>query len=56
MKFLKFYLFLWVLFALLDPDPDPTDLNKCESEKMLVTYFFVKFRSCGSVIHTILVF
>ncbi len=22
MKFLSFYLFLWVIFALLDPDPD----------------------------------
>ncbi len=28
MKFLNFFLFLWVIFALLDPDPDsgPTDL------------------------------
>ncbi len=23
MKFLNFFLFLWVIFALLDPDPDP---------------------------------
>jgi hypothetical protein len=22
-KFLGFFLFLWVIFALLDPDPDP---------------------------------
>jgi hypothetical protein len=22
MKFLNFFLFLWVIFALLDPDPD----------------------------------
>jgi hypothetical protein len=28
MKFLYFYLFLWVIFALLDPDPDPaTQIN-----------------------------
>ncbi len=28
MKFLNFYLLLWVIFALLDPDPDPlTRLN-----------------------------
>jgi hypothetical protein len=24
MKILYFFLFLWVIFALLDPDPDPT--------------------------------
>jgi hypothetical protein len=23
MKFLNFFLFLWAIFALLDPDPDP---------------------------------
>jgi hypothetical protein len=23
MKILDFFLFLWVIFALLDPDPDP---------------------------------
>jgi hypothetical protein len=23
MKFLNLFLFLWVIFALLDPDPDP---------------------------------
>ncbi len=28
MKFLYFFLFLWVIFALLDPDPDPaTQIN-----------------------------
>ncbi len=28
MKFLKFFLLLWVIFAFLDPDPDPlTRLN-----------------------------
>jgi hypothetical protein len=25
MKILDFFLFLWVIFALLDPDPDPLD-------------------------------
>jgi hypothetical protein len=24
MKFLYFFLFFWVIFALLDPDPDPS--------------------------------
>jgi hypothetical protein len=28
MKILDFFLFLWVIFALLDPDPDPaTQIN-----------------------------
>jgi hypothetical protein len=28
MKLLDFFLFLWVIFALLDPDPDPaTQIN-----------------------------
>ena len=28
MKFLDFFQFLWVIFALLDPDPDPaTQIN-----------------------------
>ena len=28
MKILEFFLFLWVIFALLDPDPDPaTQIN-----------------------------
>ncbi len=28
MKILDFFLFLWVIFALLDPDPDPaTEIN-----------------------------
>jgi hypothetical protein len=28
MKILDFFLFLWVIFALLDPDPDPaTKIN-----------------------------
>ncbi len=28
MKILNFFLFLWVIFALLDPDPDPaTQIN-----------------------------
>ncbi len=35
MKFLNFFLFLWVIFALLDPDPDPesgsTDLIESRS-------------------------
>jgi hypothetical protein len=26
MKFHNFFLFLWVIFALLDPDPESTDL------------------------------
>jgi hypothetical protein len=31
MKFLHFYLFSWVIFALLDLDPDPADQNQCGS-------------------------
>jgi hypothetical protein len=28
LKFINFYIFLWVIFAILDPDPDPgTTLN-----------------------------
>ncbi len=27
MKFLHFFLFLWVIFALLDPDPDPKSVQ-----------------------------
>jgi hypothetical protein len=27
MKFLNFFLFLWVIFAPLDPDPDPDPLT-----------------------------
>ncbi len=33
-KFLHFFLFLWVIFALVpnaDPDPDPDDQNQCGS-------------------------
>jgi hypothetical protein len=30
-KFLHMFLFLWVIFTLLDPDPDPADQNKCGS-------------------------
>jgi hypothetical protein len=29
MKFLDFFLFLWVFFALLGPDPYPADQNQC---------------------------
>jgi hypothetical protein len=33
MKILDFFLFLCVIFALLDPDPDPaTQINACGSE------------------------
>jgi hypothetical protein len=32
MKFINFFLFLWVFFALLDLDPDPSDQNKRRSE------------------------
>ncbi len=32
LKFLPFFLFLCVIFALLDPDPDPADQNQCGSE------------------------
>jgi hypothetical protein len=28
MKFLNFFLLLWVIFALLDPDPDPQHCEK----------------------------
>jgi hypothetical protein len=39
MKFVNFFLFLWVLFALLDPDPDSeseyTDLIKSKSESLI---------------------
>jgi hypothetical protein len=31
MNFLNFLLFLWVVFALLDPDPGPADQNQCGS-------------------------
>jgi hypothetical protein len=30
MKFLYFFLFLWVIFALLDPDPDPAAQIKAD--------------------------
>jgi hypothetical protein len=49
MKILDFFLFLWVIFALLDPDPDPQ--FECGSmriririrnpEKNLDSYYFV---------------
>ncbi len=39
MKFLKFFLLLWVIFALLDPDPDSesgsTDLIQSGSETLV---------------------
>jgi hypothetical protein len=31
MKRLNFLPFAWVIFALLDPDPDPADQNQCGS-------------------------
>jgi hypothetical protein len=31
MKFLNFFLHLWVLIVLLDPDPDPAHQNQCGS-------------------------
>jgi hypothetical protein len=43
MKFLNFFLFLWVIFALRGPDPDPesgygfTDLTESGSETMVFT-------------------
>jgi hypothetical protein len=30
MKILDFFLFLWVIFALLDPDPDPGTQNNAD--------------------------
>jgi hypothetical protein len=43
MKILDFFLFLWVIFALLDPDPDPaTQINAdpwgSGSETLMTTY------------------
>jgi hypothetical protein len=28
MKFINFFLYLWVIFALLDPDPNPAEQNQ----------------------------
>jgi hypothetical protein len=51
MKILYFFLFLWVIFPLLDPDPDPaTQINAdpCGSgsetlhnARVIVSYFFI---------------
>jgi hypothetical protein len=38
MKYLRrFFLFLWVIFALLDPDPDLADHNQCGSMRIYNT-------------------
>jgi hypothetical protein len=29
MKIINFFQFLWVIFALLDPDPDPQGAQSC---------------------------
>jgi hypothetical protein len=39
MKILYFFLYLWVIFALLDSDPDPATLSSCvpsSQEKLLL--------------------
>ncbi len=33
MKFIHFFLFLWVIFVLLDPDPDPDPQHREKSRK-----------------------
>ncbi len=60
MKILDFFLFLWVIFALLDPDPDPAtqinaDPKPCQKMLLLrktIEYFsfmldiFLNFTMC----------
>jgi hypothetical protein len=36
MKFSYSFLFLWVIFALLDSDPDPADQNQCGSTRIRI--------------------
>jgi len=35
--FLQLFLFLWVISAHLDPDPDPVDQNQCRSMRIRST-------------------
>ncbi len=63
MKFLNFFLFLWLFlpsWIQIRIQPTKINVDPCRSgsrsEALLITYLFVEFRSCGSVIHTILVF
>jgi hypothetical protein len=51
MKILDFFLFLWVIFALLDPDPDPaTQINAdpcgSGSETLMCTIVHVACPQC----------
>jgi hypothetical protein len=66
MKFLNFFLLLWVVFALLDPDPDfeyvsgSTDLNESGSgyetlvfgklHKKYVRFCFLVYSTCIDVV------
>ncbi len=38
MKILYFFLFLWVVFALLDPDPDPATQINADSDPATQIY------------------
>ena len=55
MKILDFFLFLWVIFALLDPDPDPaTQINADpdpDPKPCLELYLPVRLKGLGHHIH-----
>jgi hypothetical protein len=43
MKILDFFLFLWVIFALLDPDPDPATQINADPDPKPCRYVNVRF-------------
>jgi hypothetical protein len=52
MKFVNFYLFFWAIFALLDLDPDSTDLIESGSETLsttLVITCWALFGACAEI-------
>ncbi len=55
-KFFHFFLFLWVIFAHLNPDPDPADQNQCWSGSTTLfktIHFFIVSMFCGSFLPTL---
>jgi hypothetical protein len=53
MKFLNFFLFLWVIFALLDPDPDYESGSNPDQETLLAR--LVIFHLLASTVSPMLV-
>jgi hypothetical protein len=51
MKFLNFFLFLWVIFALLDPDPDSESGSGSKSISQFSSTVEVKDQSRKKNIH-----